>query len=77
VNLATLGNIKLQIEVEKKKAKEETLPSNSQASDAKLDLMVNTMEKLVEKLSLDENTHEIQAINHNFSWHLVSKIRQR
>jgi len=77
MSLVSSRKINLQIEDEKKKAKEETLPSTSQESDAKLDLMVKTMEKLVEKLSLDENTHEIQAINHNFSWHLVSKIRQR
>ena len=63
VNLAGSGNIKLQIEAEKKKPKEETFPYTSQALDAKLDLMVKTMDKLVETLSLDENPHEIQAIN--------------
>jgi hypothetical protein len=66
VNLATSGKIKLQIEVEKKIAKEETLSSTSHATDAKLDLMVKTMEKLVEKLSLDDKPHELQTRNQNF-----------
>jgi hypothetical protein len=53
VNLAASGKIKFQVEDEKKKIKDEAQPSTSQSSDAKLDLMVKTMEKLVEKLSLD------------------------
>jgi hypothetical protein len=66
VNLAASRKIKLQIEAEKKKAKEEALPSTSQASDEKLDLMVKTMEKLVEKFSLDNKPPELQARNHEF-----------
>ena len=50
VNLASSRKIKLQIEADRKKAKEETLPSTSQGSDEKIDLMVKTMEKLVEKI---------------------------
>jgi flagellar basal body P-ring protein FlgI len=59
LNLVASGNIKLQIEDKKEKDKEEALPSTSQASDAKLDLMVKTMEKLVEKLSLDNKPAKI------------------
>jgi hypothetical protein len=77
VNLDASGNIKLQIEAEKKKEKEETLPSTSQASEEKLDLMLNTMEKLVENLSLDDKNHELQYKNNNFRRPLVPQIRQR
>ena len=66
VNLTTSRKIKLQIEVDRKKAKEETLPSTSQGSDEKFDLMVKTMEKLVEILSLDDKPHDFQAINETF-----------
>ena len=41
------------METEKKKIKEESQPSTSQYSDVKLDMMLKTMEKLVEKLFLD------------------------
>jgi hypothetical protein len=77
VNLDASGKIKIQIEVEKKKAKEEALPSTSQASDEKLDFMVKTMEKLVEKLSLDNKPPKLQAKNLNFRMLPVPHIRQR
>jgi hypothetical protein len=77
VNLVASEKIKLQIEAKKKIEKEETLPSTSQALDAKLDLMVKTMEKLVEILSLDDNPHELQAKNFNFRRPPVPQIRKR
>jgi hypothetical protein len=66
VNLATSWKIKLQIVVDRKKSEEETLPSTSQGSNEKIDVMVKTMEKLVEKLSLDDKPHDFQARNQNF-----------
>jgi hypothetical protein len=77
LNLPSSRKIKLQIEVDRKKAKEETLPSTSQGLDEKFDLMVKTMEKLVEKLSLGDRPHELQAINQNFRRPPVPQIRQR
>jgi hypothetical protein len=77
VNLAASGKIKLQIEADRKKAKEETLPSTSQGSDEIFDLMVKTMEKLVEKMSLDDKPHDFQARNQNFRRPPVPQIRQR
>jgi hypothetical protein len=77
VNLFALGKIKLQIEVDRKKAKEETLPSTSQGSDENFDFMVKTMEKLVEKLSLDDKPHDLQAKNQNLRRPPVPQIRHR
>jgi hypothetical protein len=39
--------------------------------------MVKTMEKLVEKLSLDDKPHDFQARNQNFWRPPVPHIRQR
>jgi hypothetical protein len=71
VNLMASRKIKNKVETEKNKVKEENQPSSSQSSDAKLDMMVKTMEKLVERLTLDNRLvtrerQEPQIRNPNF-----------
>jgi hypothetical protein len=82
VNLMASGKIKYNPETDMKKAQEEAQPSTSQSSDAKFDLMVKTMEKLVENLSLDNkpairDQTELQLRNPNFRRLPVTQIRQR
>ena len=53
VNLMASGKMKHKMEMDKKKSREEGHSSGSQFMDAKFDLMMRTMEKLVDMLSLD------------------------
>ena len=80
-NLMASRKIKNKVETEKKKGKEENQPSSSKSWDAKLDMMVKTMETLVERLTLDNRPvpreiKEPQAINPNFRRPPVPQIRQ-
>jgi hypothetical protein len=81
-NLMASGKIKIKVEAEKKKVKEENQPSSSKSADIKLDMMVKTMEKLVERLTLDNRPpprerQDPQVRNPNFRRPPVPQIRQR
>ena len=81
VNMMASRKIKYNPETDMKKFRE-AQPSTSQSSDAKFDLMVKTMERLVEKLSLDNKTSirdktKLQHRNPNFIRLPVTHIRQR
>jgi hypothetical protein len=47
------GKIKIKVETEKNRIKEENHPSSSKSLDVNLNMMVKTMDKLVERLNLD------------------------
>jgi len=75
------SKIKNKVETEKNRVKQENHPSSSQSSNAKLDMMVKTMEKLVEMLTLDNklivrDRQEIQIINPNFRRPPNSQVSQ-
>lgn len=53
VNLMAYGKMIQRMETKKNIIKEESQPYTSQSSDAKLDMMLKTMENIVEKLSFD------------------------
>jgi hypothetical protein len=81
-NLMAYGKIKIKVETEKKKFKEENQPSSSKSSDVNLAMMVKTMEKLMERLTLDNRPprrerKELQLRNPNFRRPPVPEIRQR
>jgi hypothetical protein len=81
-NLKESGKIKYNPETDMKNAQEEAQPSTSQSSYAKFDLMVKTMEKLVENLSLDNKPTtrdqiKLQLKNPNFRRLRVTQIKQR
>lgn len=80
-NLMASGKINIKVEVEKKKVKEENQPSSSKSTDIKFDMMVKTMEKLVERLTLDNRPpprerQDPQVRNPNFRRPPVPQIRQ-
>ena len=45
--------MKQRVEADKRKAREENQPSNSSSTDAKFDVMIRTMERLMYILALD------------------------
>jgi hypothetical protein len=53
VNLMELGKIKHNLDRSGKKAQGEEHPSTSQSSDKKFDLIMNTMERLMERMSME------------------------
>jgi len=78
-NLMASCNIQYNPETFMNKDQEEAHPSTSKSSDAKFDLMVKTMEKLVENMSLDKNhaiidENALQLRNPNFMRLPVTKI---
>ena len=80
VILMASRKVKHKIESEKKKVKEKNQPSTSQSSNAKFDLMLKTMERIVDKLSLDNrpivrDQPKSQIRNPNFRRSLVPQIR--
>jgi hypothetical protein len=82
VNLMASGKIKYNPETDMKKVQGEAQPSTSQSSNPKFDLMVKTMERLVEKLSLDNkpgirDQTELQHRNPNYIIVPVTQIIQR
>ena len=54
VYLTASVKVKQRPVTEKRKIKDESQPSTSQSIDAKFDMILKTMERLVEKLSLDD-----------------------
>ena len=56
VNLMTSRNIKHKFEFERNKAKEESQPSSSHYSDARVDTMMKTMEKFMEVLATSDRS---------------------
>jgi len=52
-NLMALGKMKGRMEVKTRQRGEVGTASTSQSSDAKFDIMMNTMEKLMERLAVD------------------------
>ena len=82
VNLMASGKMKQRMETKRKKVKEESQSYTSQSPDLTLDMMLKIMEKLVEKLSLDNKPaireqQEPQIRNLNFKRPQVPQIRQR
>jgi hypothetical protein len=82
VNLMASRKIKYNPETDMKKVQGEAQPSTSQSSDVKFDLMMKTMERFMENLSLDNkpairDQAEIQPRNQNFRRAPVPQIRQR
>ena len=51
-NLFASGKMKQRVEVDKRKTREENQPSTSSSSDAKFDIMMKTMERLMDRLAL-------------------------
>jgi len=60
VNLMALGKIKYNYDRDINKVQDEAQPSTSQSSKDRFELMIKTMEKLMERMSLDNkpNTRE-------------------
>lgn len=76
-----LGKIKQKSNTNKNKVKEEAQPSSTQPLDAKFDTMMETMEKLMERLEVGDRAwgvqqHESQIRNPNFSVPRFPQIRQ-
>ena len=73
-NMEACGNIKQRVEVDRGKGREETMPSTSSTSssnDVKFEMMLKTMEKLMDRLAVDNRPfnieqHELQIRNPNF-----------
>ena len=53
VNLMALGNIKHNLDISVKKVQGEAHPSMSQSSDEKFDFMMKTIERLMERMSVE------------------------
>jgi len=82
INLMALEKIKYNFETDMKKFQGEAQLSTSQLSDAKFDLMMKTMERFMENLSLDNkpairDQDELQHRNQNFIRAPVPQIKQR
>jgi hypothetical protein len=82
VNLMASGKIKHNPDRDVKKVQGEAQPSTSQSSDEKFDLMMKTMERLMERMSLENkpatrDQTDFQPRNQNFRRAPVPQIRQR
>ena len=74
--------MKQRVDENRRKVREENNPSTSSSIDAKFDIMKRTMERLMDKLALDNipqniDQHEPQIMNPNFRRPLPPHIRQR
>ena len=63
--------MKQRMEVDRRKTREENQPSTSSSTDAKFDIMMNTMERLMDRLALNNrppnrDQPEPQIRNPNF-----------
>ena len=72
-NMMACGKIKPRVEVDRRKGREEAHPSTSasSSSDMKFEMMLKTMEKLMDRLTLeakpmDREQNEPQIRNPNF-----------
>ena len=52
-NLMASGKMKQRVEVDRRKTREENQPSTSSSTDAKFDIMMKNMERLMDRLALD------------------------
>ena len=55
-NMMACGKIKQRVDVDRRKGREEIMPSTSSASssnDIKFEMMLKTMEKLMDKMTMD------------------------
>jgi hypothetical protein len=82
VNLMASGKIKQNFDRNGKKPQGDAQPSTSRSSDDKFDLMMKTMEKLMERMSMENKPaarekNDFQPRNQNFRRGLVPQIRQR
>jgi hypothetical protein len=82
VNLMASGKIKHNLDRSVKKVQGEAQPSTSQSSDEKFDLMMKTMERLMERMSVENkpatrDQTDFQPRNQNFRRAPVPQIRQR
>jgi hypothetical protein len=82
VNLMALGKIKHNLDRSVKKVQGEAQPSMSQSSDEKFDLMMKTMERLMERMSMENkpatrDQTDFQLRNQNFRRTPVPQIKQR
>jgi hypothetical protein len=74
------GKIKHNIDRSVKKVQWEAEPSTSQSSDKKFDLMMTTMERLMERMFMENNPAtrdqtDFQPKNQNFRRALVPQIK--
>jgi hypothetical protein len=79
VNLMASGNIKYNYDRDMNKVQEKAQPSTSHSSEERFDLMMNTMEKLMERMSLDNNPNTREQADvppRNQRRPVVSQIRQ-
>ena len=73
-NMMSSGKIKQKVEMDRRKVREENVPSTCTASspnDAKFEMMMKTMERLMDMLTVDNiplnrEHNETQIINPNF-----------
>jgi hypothetical protein len=82
VNLMASGKIKQNFDINGKKPQGDVHHSTSRSSDEKFYLMMKTMEKMMERISMDNKPtarekNDFQPINQNFIRALVPRIRQR
>ena len=73
-------NIKYNSDMDMNKVQDNAQPSTSQSSKERFELMMNTMEKLMERMSLDNKTNTREKANvppRNQRRPTVPKIRQR
>jgi len=82
VNLMASGKIKQNFDKNEKKPQGDAQPPTSQSSDDKFDLMMKDMEKLMERMSMENKLttreqNDFQPRNKNFRRGLVPQIRQR
>jgi hypothetical protein len=82
VNLMASGKIKHNPDRDVKKVQGEAQPSTSQSSDEKFDLMMKTMERFMERMSLENkpatrDQTDFQPRNQNFRRAPVPQIRKR
>lgn len=81
-NLMVSGKMKGKVEVRTKSRAETCGVSTSQIGDAKFDMMMKTMEKLMERLAMEQRKApkeptEGQNINQNFRSPPIPQIRKR
>jgi hypothetical protein len=82
VNLMASGKIKQNFDRNGKKPQGDAQPSTSQSSDEKFDLMMKNMEKLIERMSMENKSatrekNDFHPRNQNFRRAPVLQIRKR
>jgi hypothetical protein len=82
VNLMASGKIKQNFDINVKNPQGDTHLSMSQLLDEKFDLMIKTMENLMERMSMENNPstkekNKFQPKNQNFRRAPIPQIRQR